>query len=61
MIIVILIVVQYLQSVVFSFEKILNGQNHSLSDSLSTICKRHCNTQTYLVIYNKIDKQNEKN
>ena len=33
MLILILIDVQYLQNVVFSFEKGLNVQNHSLSDS----------------------------
>ena len=32
MLILILIDVQYLQNVVFSFEKYLNGQHHSLSD-----------------------------
>ena len=33
MLIVILVDAQYLQNVVFSFEKGLNGQNHSLWDS----------------------------
>ena len=33
MVILILINVQYLQNVVFSFEKGLSGQNHALSDS----------------------------
>ena len=33
MLLFILINVQYLQNVVFSFEKGLSGQNHSLSDS----------------------------
>ena len=33
MLILILINVQYLQNVVFSFEKGLSGQNHALSDS----------------------------
>ena len=32
-----LINVQYLQNVVFSFEKGLSGQNHSLSDSHNPI------------------------
>ena len=32
MLILIFINVQYLQDVAFSFEKSLNGQNHSLSD-----------------------------
>ena len=31
--ILILILVQYLQNVVFSFEKSLNGRNHSSTDS----------------------------
>ena len=33
MLLLILINVQYLQNVIFSFEKGSNGQNHSLSDS----------------------------
>ena len=32
MLVLILINIQYLQNVVFSFEKGLSGQNHSLSD-----------------------------
>ena len=39
MLILILINVQYLQNVVFSFEKGLSGQNHSLSDSYHPIEK----------------------
>ena len=33
MLILVLIDVQYIQNVVFSFEKASNGQNHSSSDS----------------------------
>ena len=33
MLILVLIIAQYLQNVVFSFEKGLSGQNHSSSDS----------------------------
>ena len=33
MLILIIIDVQYLQNVVFSFEKVLSGQNHSFSGS----------------------------
>ena len=39
MLILILIDVQCLQNVVFSFEKGSNGQNHSLSDSYQLIKK----------------------
>ena len=39
MLILILINVQYLQNVVFSFEKGSSGQNHSLSDSHNQIEK----------------------
>ena len=35
----ILIILQYLQNVVFSFEKDSSGQNHSLSDSHHSIEK----------------------
>ena len=38
-VILVLIGVQYLQNIVFSFEKGLNGQNHSLSDSHHLIWK----------------------
>ena len=41
MLILISIDVQYLQNVVFSFEKCSNGQNHSLSDSHLPIKKSH--------------------
>ena len=33
MLILILVDIQYSQNVIFSFEKVLNGPNHSLSDS----------------------------
>ena len=41
MLILILINVQYLQNVVFSFEKGSSGQNHSLSDSHQPVEKSH--------------------
>ena len=50
MLILILIYVQYLQNVVCSFGKGVNGQNHSLSDSHHAIQKTLDEAQSLLFL-----------
>ena len=51
MLIWVLIDAQYIQNVVFGFEKGLNGQNHSSSDSYHRISHNHSNICVFLRAY----------